>query len=210
MKIVLYGRPYNRTDRVQWTLEELALPYEYRKLDVFGLEHRKPEFRKKYGLARLPFVELDGEVMFESGAIMVFLAQRFDANVDLLLAGDDSAHRQVLQWLFFAISTLESAQEHLESGADPAPFAPQIDTLAFLEDRLKGREYIAAEKFSLADIAVANGLKWLNRQSLANFPNVSAYFVRQTRRAAYKKITAQPEYPEHAPGAEPGVRDKRL
>ena len=42
MDIVLYGRPYNRSDRVQWTLEVLGQPYQYRVLDVFGLEHRVP------------------------------------------------------------------------------------------------------------------------------------------------------------------------
>ena len=65
MRIELFGRPYNRTDRVQWTLEELGVPYKYRKLDVFALEHRSGEFRDLYGLTRLPFVRLDDEVRFE-------------------------------------------------------------------------------------------------------------------------------------------------
>jgi len=193
MQIELFGRPYNRTDRVQWTLEELGVSYEYHKLDVFGLEHRSPEYRDLYGLTRLPFVRLDGEVMFESGAIMIALAERFRSKVDLLPEAGTAEQAKVLQWLFFANSTLDAADAAMPSHADPAPFAPLVDVLGFLEKKLADRTCIAAGRFTIADIALSNNLKYVH-DSLEEYRHVSRYFSEHTSRPAYRRIVAQPEY----------------
>jgi glutathione S-transferase len=193
MRIELFGRPYNRTDRVQWTLEELAVQYEYRKLDVFELEHRGAEFRDLYGLTRLPFVRLDGEVLFESGAIMLALGEHFRSKVDLLPEPDTAEHRDVLQWLFFANSTLDAADASLQSNAEPAPFAPLVDVLNFLEETLAERAFIAASKFTLADIALSNNLKYIDGD-FSGYRHIARYFDEQTSRPAYQRIVAQVEY----------------
>jgi glutathione S-transferase len=193
MRIELFGRPYNRTDRVQWTLEELAVQYEYRKLDVFELEHRGAEFRDLYGLTRLPFVRLDGEVLFESGAIMLALGEHFRSKVDLLPEPDTAEHRDVLQWLFFANSTLDAADASLQSNAEPAPFTPLVDVLNFLEETLAERTFIAASKFTLADIALSNNLKYID-DDFSGYRHIARYFDEQTSRPAYQRIVAQVEY----------------
>jgi len=193
MRIELFGRPYNRTDRVQWTLEELAVRYEYRKLDVFELEHRGGEFRDLYGLTRLPFVRLDGEVIFESGAIMLALGEHFRSKVDLLPEPDTGEHRDVLQWLFFANSTLDAADASLKSNAEPAPFAPLVDVLDFLEKTLAERTFIAASRFTLADIALSNNLKYVD-DDFSGYQHIARYFAEQTSRPAYRRIVAQAEY----------------
>lgn len=195
MIIVLYGRPYNRSDRVQWTLEELGVPYEYRKLEVFELEHRQPEFLEKYGLGRLPFVEIDGQVLFESGAIMLFLADAFRERIDLLPQHHDPAYRYVLQWLFFALSTLEASDEALEPGSGPAPFASLADTLAFLDMQLEGRTFITDERFTIADIALATGFKWFDAGRIQKYASVMKYLETHTRRPAFERIAKQREYP---------------
>ena len=193
MRIELFGRPYNRTDRVQWTLEELAVQYEYRKLDVFELEHRGAEFRDLYGLTRLPFVRLDGEVLFESGAIMLALGEHFRSKVDLLPEPDTAEHRDVLQWLFFSNSTLDAADASLQSNAEPAPFAPLVDVLNFLEETLAERTFIAASQFTLADIALSNNLKYID-DDFSGYRHIARYFDEQTSRPAYQRIVAQVEY----------------
>ena len=177
-------------------LEELDLTYEYRKLDVFNFEHRQAEYKTRYGLTRLPFVELDGKVMFESGAIMLFLAGHFRDRVNLLPEPCEDSYKDVLQWLFFAISTLESSDENLHSNADPAPSAPLVDTLNFLNAEVQKHEFIAAERFTVAYIALANGLKWLPRDVLLSFPAVERYFFKHTKRPSFQKIITEPEYPK--------------
>jgi len=193
MRIELFGRPYNRTDRVQWTLEELGLDYTYHILDVFGLEHRKPAFRDQYGLARLPFIRLDGQVLFESGAIMLVLAEHFRNKVDLIPEKSEPGYAKVLQWLFFANSTLDAAEENTTSNAPPSPFAPLVDVLSFLEAKLKDRDFIAAGRFTISDIALANNLKYVHSH-LQSFPGIQRYFQHQTARPSYQKIKNQKEY----------------
>ena len=177
-------------------LEELDITYEYIKLDVYNFEHRQAEYKTRYGLMRLPFVELDGKVMFESGAIMLFLAGHFRDRINLLPEPYEDSYKGVLQWLFFAISTLESSDENLQSNAEPAPSAPLVDTLNFLETEVQKHEFIAAERFTIADIALANGLKWFRRDALLAFPAVEKYFFRHTKRPSFQKIVAQSEYPK--------------
>ena len=203
MNIVLYGRPFNRTDRVQWLLEELQLEYTYRVLQVFDLEHRSPEIKAKYPLARLPFVEIDGDLMFESGAIMLFFAEQFRATKDLLPRANEPVYREILQWLFFAISTLEIADEDLPSGADPGPSAPLVDTLQFVDNILENKRYIAGNTFSVADIALSNGFKWFDRNLLEEYGNIINYCSDHMSRPAYRKIAGQAEYPK---GSEPFTR----
>ena len=198
MKIVLYGRPFNRTDRVQWLFEELKLEYEYRVLDVFELEHRSSEIGRKYPLARLPFVEINSDVMFESGAIMLYFAETFREKADLFPRADEKVYREVLQWLFFAISTLEISDESLGSGADPGPSAPLADTLQFVDKVLESKKYIAGNSFSVADIALSNGFKWFDRRLLNKHRNIVAYCSDHMKRPSYQKILSQAEYPDRA------------
>jgi glutathione S-transferase len=194
-EIVLYGRPYNRSDRVQWTLEELQVPYRYHKLDVFGLEHRDAKFRAKYGLARLPFLEVDGNTLFESGAMMIFLADRFRSRLDLLPAVGLFERYVVLQWLFFANSTLDSADATLESNSEPGPFVPLTDALSYLDSHLDGRSYIALNTVTIADLALANNLKYCDQEMVRQFSELSRYFDELTSRPAYRRIEKQSEYP---------------
>jgi glutathione S-transferase len=198
MNIVLYGRPFNRSDRVQWLFEELQLEYEYRVLEVFDLEHRSEEIKRKYPLTRLPFVEINGDVMFESGAIMLYFAGKFKEETDLLPEANEKVYREILQWLFFAISTLEISDGSLESGADPGPSAPLVDTLQFVDGVLENKRFIAGGSFSVADIALANGFKWFDRSLLNKYKNIVSYCSDHMSRPAFKKILSQAKYPDRA------------
>lgn len=194
MKITLYGRPFNRSDRVQWTLEELGLDYEYRILDVFALEHRSNEFRAKYGLTRLPFVELNSQVLFESGAIMLHLADSHRDRISLIPEVGAKGRDQVLQWLFFSVSTLEAADPEADVDGEPAPSASQVEVLNFLESNLATSEFIAGTRFSLADIALVTGLQWIPVTPEAH-PRLTEYFERLSNRPARQRVIAQAGHP---------------
>ena len=127
------------------------------------------------------------------GAIMLVLAEHFRTKVDLLAKPGSAGHREILQWLFFANSTLDAADADLQSNAKPSPFAPLVDVLAFLEKSLTNKIYIAAEKFTIADIALSNNLKYVY-DHISEFPRVASYFKEQTNRPAYRKLISQTEY----------------
>ncbi len=121
------------------------------------------------------------------------LADRFRDSVNLLPRADEEAYGEVLQWLFFANSTLDAASDALPSDAEPQPFAPLVDVLSFLNSALANRNCIAAERFTVADIAIANNLKYV-REHLDAHEHVKRYFTEHTSRPAYRRILAQPEY----------------
>ena len=113
--------------------------------------------------------------------------------MDLLPEAGTAEQAKVLQWLFFANSTLDAADAAMPSHADPAPFAPLVDVLGFLEKKLADRTCIAAGRFTIADIALSNNLKYVH-DSLEEYRHVSRYFSEHTSRPAYRRIVAQPEY----------------
>lgn len=71
MEIELYYTPHTRAGRVRWTLEELELPYALRLVDLFR-DERNPA----HPLGSVPAMTVDGQSMFESGAMCMWLADR--------------------------------------------------------------------------------------------------------------------------------------
>src|SRR5690349_3644085 len=87
--------------RVQWALEELELPYRVHGLDHTGGEMSGAEFQLLSPFNQLPVIEDDGFVLAESGAILVYLADK---------AGrlpDAQARATVLRWCFASLTTVE-------------------------------------------------------------------------------------------------------
>jgi len=77
MEIVLYYLSGSRAQRVRWLLEELGLDYQLKQVDIFKGEGNTPEYLALQPLGQLPAVTLDGEPMFESGAIVQWLADSY-------------------------------------------------------------------------------------------------------------------------------------
>ncbi|MCB1786287.1 MAG: glutathione S-transferase, partial [Gammaproteobacteria bacterium] len=75
MELVLYYQPGTRALRVRWVLEELALPYRLERIDLRKGEGNTHAYRAIHPLGQLPALQVDGEVMIESGAIVHWLAE---------------------------------------------------------------------------------------------------------------------------------------
>jgi glutathione S-transferase len=104
--IKLYYAPNTRATRPRWMLEELSVPYELVKLDLQKGENRAPAYLAVHPLGQVPALE-DGAVrVFESAAIVAWLADRYAAK-GLAPALDAPERAANLQWLFFGAVTLE-------------------------------------------------------------------------------------------------------
>src|SRR5580698_3353228 len=90
--------------RVRWALEEAGLPYRTRLLAQGDQD--KPEYRALQPFGQVPIYEEDGEVLFESGAIVLHIGARSET----LLPSDAIARARATQWL---ISALNSMEPHL-------------------------------------------------------------------------------------------------
>jgi glutathione S-transferase len=197
MTFTLYHCRGTRSQRVRWALEELGLEYKLETIDLFKGEGNSTAFREINPLGQLPALEIDGEVMLESGAIVHWLADRYGDHV--LAPPLDSPSRRIYeQWSFFATTNLEGPAWEIVLHRDilPAevavkaiiPFAERRldDIFQRLEAELAQREYLVDDRFSAADILAGYILMWFRRE-LARYPALDAYVNRLKARPAYRR-----------------------
>jgi GST-like protein len=169
--VVLYGMNSPNVRKVVIMLEELDLPYELRHVAVFQGEQFTPTFLALNPLGKVP-VLVDprlGEPLAESGAILFWLAERSGGSLLAAAAPDRYA---VMQWLMVqmgSIGPMFGQFNHFQilSGDQPYGFGrygTQAQRLyRLLDDRLDGREWIAGEAYSIADIAIHPWAHYLER-----------------------------------------------
>ena len=123
MAITLYGIPQSRTSRCLWLLEELGVPYENVPVSFIG-DAQKPDFLKINPNGRVPALDDDGLVLFESLAINLHLARKYDGGKGLWPKTADDQSRAV-QWSIWAMTELEP------------PVMKLLMNRAFLPERLE-------------------------------------------------------------------------
>ncbi|MBT8122170.1 MAG: glutathione S-transferase family protein [Gammaproteobacteria bacterium] len=205
MDIELYYTPQTRSGRVRWALEELDMPYTLRPIDLFGGE-RNPA----HPLGMVPAMTVDGEKMFESGAMCMWLA---DQSLEHRLAPrhTDPQRRAYEQWMFFGPATLEPPAFELLLHTRILPEdmrVPEITGFAgqgyrrvldMLTTHFKNNDYLLGDTFSGADIVVGHTLTWLP-ELIAPYPPLLAYVERLTARPAYQRAM-QPVDADNTGGA---------
>lgn len=200
MKIKLYYMPQTRADRVRWMLEELGLAYKLQYMDLFAGDCETPEYKKIQPHGRLPAIDIDGHIMFESCAICHWLTDQFPEQG---LAPDlQSVARQAYeQWVFYLPAMMEPPMwenfihTHLlaEDKRIPELIPWNVgrfqETVHVLNDVLDAKEYLVNNKFSTADLLVGGALN-AAKEYIEDFPTLLNYTKRLTEREAYKKATA--------------------
>ena len=188
-----------RSFRPLWTLEEMGLPYE-----LVMLPFPPRVFAKDYlainPLGTIPTL-FDGEMrMTESAAICHYLATKHGPS-PLAVDMSETDYGPWLNWLYFSDATLTFPQtiflrySQLEPAERRLPQAAEdykkwfLGRLRIVESTLADREYLAAGRFTVADIAVGYGLMLAEILGLsADFgPNVSGYWARLKARPGYAK-----------------------
>jgi GST-like protein len=197
--IELYYFPTPNTWKASIMLEECGLPYTVKPVDIRAGEQMKPDFLAISPNNKVPaIVDLDGPdgkplAIFESGAILVYLAEKSGK----LLPAGAAARSEALQWLFWQVGGLGpmAGQAHVFRQFDPPnPTALEryvketARLYGVMDRRLADRDYLAGE-YSIADIACF-GWTWFHNmhgQDLKLFPNVSAWFARLSAREAVQR-----------------------
>lgn len=164
--IELYYWPTSNGHKITVALEEMALPHEIRAVNIGKGDQFKPGFLAISPNNRMPaIVDRDPEgggapvSIFESGAILVYLAEK----TGMFLPKDIRGRADVLQWLFWQVGGLgpmAGQKNHfLTSAPEPIPYAIERYTketdrlLGVLDRRLAGRDFICGD-YSIADMAV--------------------------------------------------------
>ena len=198
--IKLYYAPKSRASRPRWTLEELAVAYELEYLDMYRGDQRSPEYRRVHPLGQVPALVDDGQTMVESGAICVYLAEKYAER------GLGAGHQPMsfYQWCFYLFGTLEPAifdtllhtkwlpeAQRCESVAQRGKVAWD-KSLGHLEDHMSdGRAHLLGDRFTVADILVGGTLAWSNEEvPLGDYPHLLGYIERLKSRPAYQRAHA--------------------
>jgi len=200
--ITLYGfgrvfRPVigeTRDLRVEWALEEIGLPYRVHGLDHTGGEHDGPAYSKISPFHLVPVIDDDGFIVAESGAILVYLAEK----AGKLIPPDFEGRMRVVQWCFAALNTVERPMLEIQlidkfGGENTenrrAEMVMQAGRwLNGLERRLDGREWIACADFTVADILLASVLREIRKTDLMDpYPRLKAYYERAQARPAWER-----------------------
>jgi glutathione S-transferase len=167
--IKLYGVRQSRAMRSLWALEELGVPYE----DVpthFASDAKKPDFLAINPNGKVPAL-VDGDVtLFESMAINLYLARKYDTKGLYPKSPADEA--RAIQWSFWGMTETEGALQQVLLNRMFLPEAQRDEALAkageeklaqplrVLDGALSGKKFLLGDSFTIADLNVASVLAW--------------------------------------------------
>lgn len=190
------GRGLARDMRVRWALEEVGQPYRVRLVSF--REMKEPAHRALQPFGQIPTYEEGDLVLFESGAIILHLAQRHPG----LLPEDIDARARAITWMFAALNTVEPPIVELEQ----APYAEgdrpwHAERMPLMQDRVRGRLNDLAARlgnadwldggFSAGDLTMVMVLRRLEGVGiLEEYANLCAYVARGQGRPAYQRAFA--------------------
>ena len=170
MAIKLYGVPESRAARCLWMLEELGVDYELVHVNFIG-DAQKPEYLKINPNGRIPAIDDDGLVLFESMAINLHLARKYDRDGSLWPRLPDDQSRSI-QWSVWAMTEVQEPIGKILLNRLFLPEPQRIEAVAVegerelkkvlgvLEGVLKGRPYLLGGAFSVADLNVYCAVDW--------------------------------------------------
>jgi glutathione S-transferase len=187
------GAGLARDMRVRWALEEVGQPYEVRLVSF--AEMKQPEHLALHPFGQIPTYEEDGLALFETGSIVLHIAQRWPG----LLPDDANARARAVTWMFAALSTIEPPilelviAKIMEGGESwAAQRLPQVegrirDRLGQLSTYLGDADWLDGA-FSAGDLMMVHTLRRLNRSGMLNeYPNLAVYVARGEARPAFKR-----------------------
>ena len=199
--ITLHHCPQTRSMRTLWLLNELDVAFQLRSYP-FDQTLRSPEFLSLSPAGRVPALEIDGERMFETGAITEYLCERFSP--DRMGRSTNSPDRMSwLVWVHFAETLSQHVaaltQQHIMLYEDymRSPIVMKLEAARLMkcydaiEARLGGgilsQDYLLMSGFTAADVNVGQAVYMAQHfAKLDNHPNVAAWYARITDREAFQ------------------------
>jgi len=187
------GKGLARDTRVRWALEEVEQPYEVRLVSFQAM--KEPAHLRLHPFGQIPTYEEGNLALFETGAIILHLAQRHSG----LLPVDANARARAVTWMFAALNTIEPPILDLVIAKfQEGDKAWANERLPLVQDRIRHRLVQLSERlddadwldgaFSAGDLLMVSVLLRLRTSGILDeFPNLAAYVARGENRPAYKR-----------------------
>ncbi|MCB2111969.1 MAG: glutathione S-transferase family protein [Parvularculaceae bacterium] len=189
----VYGDPVSGNClKVKWTLDYLGADYEWIETSILKGETRRPEFLAINPAGQAPVIVTKmGRPLAQSNAIILFLAENHGGE---LLPPTPYERAKVYEWLFWEqydhepyIAVRRFQKTYLgkaDAQIDPKLMERGVAALTYMENRLAGARWIAAEGFSAADISLVAYTRFSHEGGfdLNAFPNVKTWVARVEQR----------------------------
>lgn len=181
-------RGFVRDLRLRWACEEAGFNYTVRTVP---LDPKSPDHLARQPFGQVPFLT-DGELhVFESGACLLHLARKSE----VLMPRDPAGEAETLQWTIAALNSIEMVAVPWWflgiTGTENSQVTGWLQSrLDHIERVLGEREWLAAGRFTVADLLMADVLRVPKVRSFGNRPATESYVARITERAAFKKAHA--------------------
>ena len=196
----LYGQYRSRTFRVAWMCRESNIPYEHVDITITGdaPRSREPGYVALNPNARVPTIDDDGFVMWESGAINLYLAEKYKASI---FPTTPQGKGRMLQWAFYIANNVEQPiitmfqnrvlfppEKRNAALADSAE-ALLTGKLKLLDEHLAKTAYFGGDKWDMADFMVASVAYTLVpiKYDLSKVPKFDAWLKASIERPAAKE-----------------------
>ena len=197
----LYGQYRSRAFRVAWLCKESSIPYEHVNvtINVEGATCKEPWYAALNPNKRVPTIDDAGLVMWESGAINLYLAEKYKSP---LWPKDAAGKARMLQWAFYIANDVEPPMIILQRHRHMLPPEQRNEKLAqeaeqqiqpkmlVMEDYLAKNRYFSGSEWGMADFMVASVTysMWINKfPLLAKFPTFKAWLDASVERPAAKE-----------------------
>ena len=180
--------------RARWALEEAGLPYRTRLLQQGDQD--APEYRALQPFGQVPILEDDGFVLFESGAIVLYIGARSET----LLPKDPAARAIATQWLIAALNSIEPflmnialidlfyAKEEWAKLRRPGAVSFAERRLSALSRALGDKPYLDGDRFTAGDLMMTAVLRILKHTDIVTSDKrLAAYIERCTARPAFRR-----------------------
>ncbi len=191
----LYYWPTPNGWKVTILLEELGLDYRVIPVNILKGEQFAPEFVALNPNSRIPVLVDSDVTLFESGAIMLYLAEK----TGRFFAETTRGKYEVLQWLMFQMGGVGpffgQANHFTRYAIEEVPYAIERYTneasrlLGVMDKRLEGRDWISGDRYSIADIALFGWTRDLAKEEefFSPYAEIADWFARLAARPAVKR-----------------------
>ena len=199
----LYGQYRSRAFRVAWLCKESNIPYEHVNvtINVEGATCKEADYVKLNPNARVPTIDDDGFVMWESAGINLYLAEKYKSP---LWPTDIKGKGRMLQWAFFIANDVEpnmvTVMQHrlfFPPEKRNAALADECDAklqpkLKVLDEHLAKNRYFGGDKWDMADFMVASVCYSLipMKYDLSKYPNFQKWLQASIERPKAKEARA--------------------
>jgi len=196
----IYGIARTRAFRALWMADELGLDYEHLPIEIGDAGAAAPQFRKLNPNGRLPFIDDDGFVLFESLAITLYLARKHSSGGLYPATLEDEA--KTWQWTSWALTEVDRGvniwslhavrlpPDERDSARREEALRVLVKPFGVLDAALAMQPYLLGDDFTVADLNVAAVISRAVDMDLSAVPNLKGWLTRCLARPAAQKALA--------------------